>query len=56
MAEQEEWSLDSILETALGNSQPASRTDAIVVAIHSCLIADRFYLVAIGDEVEKFVQ
>ena len=51
MAEQEEWSLDSIFETALENSQASSRTDAIVVAIHACLIADRFHLVAIGDEV-----
>jgi len=44
-------SLDSILETALGDSGVRSAQDALVVALHACLLSGGFVCVAVGDEV-----
>ena len=53
--EEEELSLDSVFETALEGANANSRADAIVVALHACLIADGFNLVSVGDEVFCFL-
>ena len=44
-------SLDSLLETALGDSGVRSAQDALVVALHACLLSGGFVCVAVGDEV-----
>ena len=44
-------SLDSILEKALSDSSVRSAQDALVVALHACLLSGGFVCVALGDEV-----
>ncbi len=44
-------SLDTVLKEALASSGAGSGQDAIVIALHSCLLAEGFACVAVGDEV-----
>lgn len=44
-------SLDSILGKALSDSSVRSAQDALVVALHACLLSGGFVCVALGDEV-----
>ncbi len=44
-------SLDTVLNEALGSSGARSGQDAIVMVLHSCLLAEGFVCVAVGDEV-----
>ena len=46
-------SLDSLLETALAESEVRSASDAVTVALHSKLLSEGFECVALGDEVSK---
>ncbi len=56
MADETEICLDSVLETVLATSgKDANRQDALVLALHVCLMADGFNLVAIGDEVLNYL-
>lgn len=45
-------SLDSLLEEALAGSDATSPQDAVVVALHSTLLAAGFECIAVGDEVK----
>lgn len=47
--------LDDVFKETLQNSGAINRADAIVLALHACLIADGFHLIAIGDEVSVIV-
>ena len=49
--EEEEVSLEALLEKALAHSGATSPQDALVVALHSSLISSGFFCVAVGDEV-----
>ena len=44
-------SLDSLLETALAESDAQSGQDALVVALHASLLSEGFSCTALGDEV-----
>lgn len=46
-------SLDNILEASLASSKISSPQDALVVAVHSALLAAGYSLVAIGDQVAE---
>ena len=48
-------SLDSLLEEALAGSGATSPQDAVVVALHSTLLAAGFECIAVGDEVNEFI-
>ncbi len=48
--DQEDTSLDALLEKALAKSGATSPQDALIVALHSSLLSSGFVCVSVGDE------
>ena len=48
-------SLDSLLDSALAGSKPASAQDMVVLAVHACLLSSGYECIAIGDEVRRIL-